>query len=80
MTQQSLHLERVTARIGVAILDYCRSHRRFYMSELVTAVEKAVGACAPDSPSRILRVLRKQGRIAYSVDRAQSLYTIHEAA
>jgi hypothetical protein len=47
------------------------------MTDLVAFVEDRVGAIAPDSAGRILRALRRAGRVNYIVlDRSASLYAI----
>lgn len=78
---QAEHLERVTVRIGAAILAFCRDHRergrRFYMDELRAFVEAHAGSVAPASPDRVLRQLRQSGRVQYRVvSRRESLYEV----
>lgn len=72
------HLERVAAAIEDVILDFCVPGRRFHATELLAYVEGALGhELAPDSPSRILRLLRRQKRVSYRVlDRRASLYEV----
>jgi hypothetical protein len=72
------HLDRVTERIGAAVLEFCR-HRvgaRFHMDELCAFVQLREHA-APDSPSRILRYLRARRLVGYKViNRRESLYWV----
>lgn len=52
-----------------------RADRNFYLNELLTYVRIALPGTAPDSPSRVLRQLRREGRIGYYVVRRDlSLY------
>lgn len=72
--EQERHLSRVSGRIAGAILAFCRERvgAEFYASEL----HAAVGG-APASADRVLRMLRKEGRVAYVVvDRGRSLYRV----
>jgi len=85
--EQAENLERVSCRISRAILAFCRDRYvhttppMFRMQDLLDAVNAAVGVVAPDSPSRILRKLRKEGRINYVVlNRANSLYQLKAVA
>lgn len=79
---QQLHLARVSARIGTAIIWFCRGimatqDRTFRMQDMLSAVTAICGVVAPDSPSRVLRDLKAKGAITYRVlNRAQSLYQI----
>ena len=79
MSLQQKHLERVSQCIASAILSFWQHRgygREFTMGELQTFVNSRV-KCSPDSPSRILRALRLEGRVNYSVvNRAKSLYKI----
>lgn len=79
MGEQSKNLERVKERIGECILDFCtfRVGQTFHMEELQKYVAANVGKCAPDSPSRVLRQLRLDGRVTYRVvSRSASSYII----
>jgi hypothetical protein len=78
---QAANLQRVTDNIGDIVWRFC--HRRWYfgcsfvMADLVAHVTAMMPLIAPDSPSRILRELRKQGRVDYIVvNRAASLYRV----
>jgi hypothetical protein len=69
---------RVRSRIGKLILEFCGYNPTFFMQELTSFVERRVGGhLAPDSPGRILRQLRQQKLLNYTVvSRRQSLYRI----
>lgn len=74
--------ERELARVDDAVrswvLSFCRQHLfdTFRMGDL-TAFVQVRTRCAPDSPGRILRLLRKAGIIRYElVSRRESLYVI----
>lgn len=70
-------LARVSERISAAVLEFCGRTSRFHMTELVAFVRDRVGTVAPDSASRILRQLRRAGKVRYRVvDRSASLYQI----
>jgi hypothetical protein len=78
VNEQTENLTRVKSRIAGAVVEFCRSRLRskFTMTELVAFVVAAVGG-APDSPSRILRELRREGVVDYEVvSRAQSVYFV----
>lgn len=72
-------LVRVSGRIAVSIIDFCRKHRfkRFYADDLRKHVIRQTGLAAPASADRVLRDLRKQGAIGYVViSRKLSLYEV----
>lgn len=70
------NLERVTESIAAAVLEFCGLRRQFHMIELAEFVQARVGV-APESPGRILRLLRQAGKIKYRViDRRNSEYLI----
>jgi hypothetical protein len=79
---QAAHLDRVQSKIAAAVLAFCRMRlatpsREFTMGELVYYVGYQVENVAPDSPSRILRQLRREGAVGYVVvNRRQSLYRV----
>lgn len=82
-TEQSENLNRVSERIGGLVLAFCAeavrtSHAVFCMEELREYVyQQQLGHIAPDSPGRILRMLRREKRLDYTVlSRSQSLYEI----
>lgn len=75
--EQSEHLERVSSRIALAIIAYCRANKRFHADELRSAVVRATGIAAPASADRILRDLRQRGIVQYKVvSRRESLYEV----
>ena len=70
-------LERVTSRIGAAIVEFCtaRVGQTFHADELRAHVTSTCGQTAPGSSDRILRQLRLTDRIRYVVlSRRDSLY------
>jgi hypothetical protein len=79
--EQDEHLERVTSRIGRAILDFFeRTEPQFHAEDLRRYIKLNVGEVAPGSPDRIMRLLRKAGRIDYVVlNRRESQYRIVRA-
>lgn len=78
--KQDYNLGRVSEKIAEHILEFCRRKGKgtqFHMADLVAHVVSAVPDIAPDSPSRILRDLRKKSLLDYRVvSRSQSLYEI----
>ncbi len=71
--------KRVADRIGQCIIDFFRkpAGTRFHASELNDFVAQFEKGVAPDSPSRIMRMLRQEGRINYRVvNRRDSLYQV----
>jgi hypothetical protein len=81
--EQADNLHRVYGRVGQAILAFFAGHagRRFHMIELLRYIRQVVGEIAPDSPGRIMRLLRRHGRIDYVVvSRSESLYEIRGVA
>lgn len=79
---QAAHLARVSAKIAGAVLDFCRGRLAegrpdFHAEELLAHVGAQVAGLAPDSPSRVLRLLRREGRLDYAVlSRKDSLYRV----
>lgn len=82
------NLDRVSDRIAGLVYKFCRSRfaaprvelRQFHMEDLTTYVSADVQV-APDSPGRILRMLRKTGRVGYRVvNRRESLYELTAVA
>jgi hypothetical protein len=68
---------RVYGRIAPLILAFSREYagRQFNADQLRRYVGRHVPDIAPDSPGRILRELRLEGRLHYVVlNRRQSLY------
>jgi hypothetical protein len=79
---QAAELERVSARIGRAIVDFCQARvgQQFHADELRAHVERSCGQVAPGSADRILRALRQRQVVAYRViDRSKSLYVVEGA-
>jgi hypothetical protein len=80
-TEQRANLDRVSNNIARLVTDFCRRRledRRaeFHMTDL-TGYVNARSTIAPDSAGRILRELRRQKVIDYTVvNRAQSLYQV----
>lgn len=79
MTEQTKNLNRVSEKIRAIVCDFFDAKgdgSRFTINELGRFV-RLKEAVAPDSPGRIMRALRKEGRIDYEVlSRSQSLYRI----
>jgi hypothetical protein len=76
--EQAEHLERVSSRIGAAIVTFCKEHQRFYAEELRRFVTSETGVSAPASADRVLRHLRQRGVLSYEVlDRRLSLYEVY---
>jgi len=78
--EQERQLRRVSARIATVVLAFCRERLAdapiFYAGDLRDYVAEHVGG-APASPDRILRDLRRRGRVRYVVtDRSRSEYRI----
>jgi hypothetical protein len=85
VTEQAEHLERVTARIGDAVIAFLNAtlwhdgsgNATFYASELRDSVARKVRGGAPGSADRVLRSLRQAGRVGYEVvSRRESLYRV----
>lgn len=75
--EQVENLERVSSRIGKAIMQFCQEHRRFHADELRRHVIGETGIAAPASADRILRNLRQRKQLNYTVlSRRESLYEI----
>lgn len=74
---QQMELFRVTERIGQLVLEFFRAHQvgeEFHAEDLRRFVDKHC-VSAPGSADRVMRSLRKQGLINYSVvSRKSSLY------
>lgn len=79
---QADHLERVSVRIGAAIVAFCKARvgKNFHADELRAWVALKCGQAAPASADRVLRDLRKRKVIAYRVvSRRESLYLVEGA-
>lgn len=76
---QPRQIQRVSDKIAGHVCAFFASrglNRTFSNAELLAFVQ-AREACAPDSAARIMRLLRRKGRIDYTViSRADSLYQI----
>ena len=76
------HLDRVSEKIASAILSFwepLRGGTTFHMADLVLHVTSVVPNTAPDSSSRVLRYLRREGKLLYVVvDRRASLYRVEK--
>ena len=66
---------RVRSRIGSLIREFCRLNPTFHMEDLTLYVQARIKV-APDSPGRILRLLRQQGLKVELVSRRGSLYRV----
>lgn len=69
--------QRVYERIAAYIMEFSKLHagEQFHVEELRIFVRNYLPNIAPDSPGRILRELRLEGRLNYVViNRRQSLY------
>ena len=79
--EQPAHLERVGGVIADAILGFCAKRLvagkpEFFSNELREHVSQ-ISPVAPASADRILRALRRAGRVRYVVvNRAKSLYRL----
>lgn len=74
-----LELTRVRSNIGDVVLKFAEEHygREFHDADLVAYVSSRGVKASPSSPTRILRQLKKEGLISYTlVSRAKSLYKI----
>lgn len=75
--EQEENRERVSSRIGAAILSFCLVNRQFHAEDLRKFVTRETGISAPASADRILRDLRQRGVIEYRVlNRRESLYEV----
>jgi len=72
-------LERVRTKIQDVVLRFCRRNlmRTFYAEDLLRYCRVLQPVIAPDSPSRILRLLRKEGIVIVElVSRTASMYRV----
>lgn len=80
--EQAEQLERVSVRIGAAIVAFCKSRvgKEFHADDLRAHVEASCGKTAPGSSDRILRDLRQRQVVAYRVvSRKHSRYLVEAA-
>jgi hypothetical protein len=75
--EQKQHLERVSSKLAGLILEFCEQHRTFRWADLHAFIARHIPNTAPASADRVLRELRKQGRVSYLVERRGSLYSIN---
>lgn len=81
-SEQTLQLCRVAAGIEFEVFEWVRARvgQSFHLRDLVEDITKAHdGYVAPDSPARMLRMLRQKGFIELSVQRSTSHYTVVRA-
>lgn len=76
-------IKRVSSNIQTAIKSFCKSRLQsnnelFFIGDLTRYVSNFPGVkCAPASPDRILRNMRKNGTVNYVVaNRSKSLYKV----
>jgi len=71
------HLSRVSSKIEEHVFSFCLQNAEFHMETMTKWVKDRIIGLAPDSPARILRMLRKKGLVDYEVvSRKDSLYRI----
>jgi hypothetical protein len=78
---QSANLHRVRENLFAPVVEFCKTRvgASFHMKDLVAFCERHVPGTAPDSPSRILRLLRGEGKLSYTVvNRRRSEYLVTE--
>ena len=75
--EQRQNLARVNGKLSGRILAFCRLRREFHMEDLRDYLREHACDFAPDSPSRILRQLRLEGAVDYTItNRRQSAYRV----
>ena len=81
---QTVELARVAEGIERTVYTWCACNvgRAFRLGEFTTEVALAHdGYCAPDSPARLLRLLRQRGLVQVAlVSRSSSLYRVDGVA
>ena len=86
MPDSNSELERVKTNIGSAIRSFCKTRVQtnplFFMSDLVRYVSGFPGvSVAPNSPARILQIMRRKGLLNYVVvNRSKSMYKVMSVA
>jgi hypothetical protein len=83
MSDDPAERKRAYLKIAPSILEFAGviGSREFHVDTMRKFVILRVGKVAPDSPGRVLRELRLEGRLDYSVlNRRQSLYKFHPNA
>jgi hypothetical protein len=76
---QSVEQARVEGTLAEPILAWCsiHEHQQFRMDDLTQAIKAHFPWCAPDSPRKILNVLKRAGRVEVEcIDRSRSLYQL----
>ena len=76
---QPRELKRVTGKIEAVVIDFCSRNvgNVFNIKELEDYVRQRQQKSAPGSGARILRKLRKEGRVQYNVvNRRQATYLV----
>lgn len=75
---QERNLNRVSSNISPTILKFfANNHGLFHVAELIAYVQLTHPHIVADSVSRIMRLLRRSGKLNYKVvNRAASLYQI----
>ena len=77
MSEQERQIRRVDRNIGDLVLAFCQSRREFHLHELEAYVKEHHARSTPGSGGRILRQLKKQGKVNYEVlNRSLSHYRI----
>ena len=78
MSDSPENRKRVRGKIVELIKEFCQIDRTFHMSELNAHIAAGFdGYVAPDSPGRIMRMLKQEGIINYElVSRSQSKYRV----
>jgi hypothetical protein len=73
--RQIQNLQRVSAKIGAAIIEFVRGNPTFHANDLRNYVASSVAGVAPASADRVLRDLRSRRLVDYVVlSRRDSLY------
>ena len=71
------HLARVSDKIEDAVFRFCLRFNEFHLNDLSDHVRRNIPNISADSPSRILRDLKRRGLVNYEVvDRKNSLYRV----
>lgn len=76
---QPRELQRVTGKIEAVVIDFCSRNvgNVFNIKELEDFVRHRQNKTSPGSGARILRKLRKEGRVQYNVvNRRQATYLV----
>ena len=78
MSDSPENRDRVRGKLVDLIKSFCQVEREFHMSDLNAYIgANFEGYVAPDSPGRIMRMLKQEGFINYElVSRSQSRYKV----